>query len=374
MKKQDDSTKNGSVLIVDDQPNNIKVISTLLSVKYKIAIANSGEKTLRVLEKFVPDLILLDIMMPEMDGFEVCKKLKSNAKTKDIPIVFLTAKDSKEDVIKGFELGAVDYITKPFHSTEVLARVKNHIELKQAKSKLELLNKEKDKLFSIIAHDLKNPFGGIINMSKMLKMKLSNSNFPTIEKKEIVKPIELIQESGETAHKLLENLLTWSRTQTGKLQISLNNVPLKSITEHTINLCQSLATNKSIELTSQVSDNIILYADLNMLETVLRNLVTNAIKFTNKNGTVNIQAIPNNEFVTISITDTGIGMKQEKMEKLFNIGENITTRGTENETGTGLGLLICKEFVERNGGKIWVESQEEKGSKFSFTVPTASLR
>jgi two-component system sensor histidine kinase/response regulator len=288
------------ILIVDDQPNNLKVISSILSENYKLFVANSGEKAFKILEVEKPDLILLDIMMPGMDGYEVCERLKLNENMKDIPIIFLTAKSELEDIVKGFELGAVDYITKPFKIKEVEVRIKNHIRLENAKEELRELNAEKDKFFSIIAHDLKSPFGALIGM-----LELMSKNFELFTEEELRDTSKELYNSAQGVYKLLENLLEWSRIQ----RKSINFHPTESNTYLIVkNITQILgmqASNKSIELVNELPEYLITYSDENMISTVIRNLVSNAIKFTNPGGQVKISSYQKEGFAYISISDNG---------------------------------------------------------------------
>lgn len=354
------------ILIVDDVSKNIQVVGNILKpLGYKISYALSGETALEHTKDKEFDLILLDIMMPEMIGFEVCEKLKSNKKTQNIPVIFLTAKDDETSIARGFEIGAVDYITKPFKQEELRARVKTHLTIKQQEKNLLELNKTKDKFFSIISHDLKNPFNQIIGFSELL--------VKTIEKQDIEKSTRFanfILESSKSAYKLLENLLEWSRSQTGKIEYNPEKIYPRGIIVETFGLLENIAKEKKIELFNEIPDNLTVHADLNMITTVIRNLVSNAIKFSNLNGKIKIYhtAIENN-YIEITVEDNGIGIKAEVIDKLFKIDTNLTTVGTNQEKGTGLGLILCKEFVEKNKGEIYVESQENQGSKFKFTLP-----
>jgi len=373
------------ILVVDDQPINLKVIASVLSADYSLSIANNGINALKMLEKGLPDLILLDIMMPEMDGYEVCKRVKENEKTKDIPIIFLTAKTDINDIIKGFDVGAVDYITKPFNPTEMKVRVVNHLNLYHAKKEIERMyqkllmsqealenankqleqtNKEKDKFFSIIAHDLKSPFNGIIGLSEMLR-----DDARILDTDSIIKYAGLIHSSTQQTFDLLKNLLEWARMQQGRIPFNPKTFSLSSFINHEFKGLENVAGQKSIELINGLRENIMLTADENMIRTVLRNLISNAIKFTPKNGKIKIDAKSDNDFIEIAVSDTGVGLTKETIGKLFKIETSFSKKGTENETGTGLGLLLCKEFVEKHGGKIWAESEEGKGSSFYFTVP-----
>ena len=349
---------------MDDEPNNLKVIGGFLEMEYSLSIANSGANALKVLERINPDLILLDIMMPEMDGFEVCKNIRKIEKTKDSPIIFLTAKTDIEDIIRAFDHGAVDYISKPFNPTELKIRIKNHISLFHAKKELERIGQEKDRFFSIIAHDLKNPFNSIIGFSDLLKEEASN-----LGRKEIQRYAEIISNSAHHTFQLLENLLTWAKMQQGRMEFYTKDIKLTRSVNNVVDLLKVIATQKGILLINNVSENIWVNADENMLNTVLRNLVGNSIKFTHHGGTVLIDAEAILDEVQISVSDNGVGIRKENLEKLFSISAGISTSGTNKEQGTGLGLILCKEFVENHGGKIWVNSEEGKGTVFHFTVP-----
>jgi signal transduction histidine kinase len=232
-------------------------------------------------------------------------------------------------------------------------------------NELHELNASKDKFFSIIAHDLKNPFNSIIGFSELQKEEIKSGDFVRIA--EYAGRINI---SAVQTLRLLENLLEWANSQTGKILFNPAQIKLNEILNEEFSTLNDLAARKNIELNSYIPDNQTIIADKNMIKTILRNLITNAIKFTHKNGKVEVRAIIDNENVEISVSDNGIGMKEETIAKLFRIDANLTTRGTENEKGTGLGLFLCKEFVEKHGGKIWVESVPGKGSIFKFNLPS----
>lgn len=239
-------------------------------------------------------------------------------------------------------------------------------ELGVANKQLTELNATKDKFFSIIAHDLKSPFNAILGFSDIL---LENHNdYNDEERKKIIR---LVNNSANSAFSLLENLLTWSRSQSGQVSFSPEKLHLNILLSETMVDLQSQANKKNIQLLETVSENNMIFADKNMIATVFRNLISNAIKFTSKNGTIIIASKKQTDsnFLEISVTDTGVGIPQDKIDDLFRIDKNTSTQGTENEKGTGLGLILCKEFVKKNSGKIWVESEVDIGSKFIFTLP-----
>ena len=354
------------ILVVDDNAENLKVLGSILKLNgLSPAFAQNGIKALHSVKKKLPELILLDVMMPEMDGFEVCRQLKQDSRAREVPVIFLTAKTEKEDVIQGLELGAVDYVTKPFNSKELMTRVNTHLELKSAKEELKQALATKDKFFSIIAHDLANIFNTSLGSSNLLTG--ADEQFDGEERKEF---LLLIHKSLEKGYGLLKNLLEWSRSQTGRIQVIAATLQLKNIVDQNIALLENNAKAKNITLFSSVEKTFVL-ADENILHTIIRNLLSNAIKFTPKGGKIEISATTVEEgLVEISISDTGVGIKPENLDKLFRIDVSLSTRGTEREEGTGLGLILCKEFVEKSGGTIGAESEPEKGSRFYFRIPS----
>jgi signal transduction histidine kinase len=246
-------------------------------------------------------------------------------------------------------------------SEELLATME---ELHNTNHELEKVNTTKDKFFSIIAHDLKNPFHAISGFSSLLKK--SFDDLDDEKKKEF---ISMIESSSKSASALLENLLTWSRSQTNRIRFEPENIALQKIIENTFGLMEVTANKKNIALINTVSDTETAYADANMITTVIRNLISNALKFTNQGGSITVSAHKKGNETIISVADTGIGMPDHVAKKIFRIESQHTTDGTSGESGTGLGLIICNEFVEKNNGKIKVESQEGEGSKFIIHLP-----
>ncbi len=236
--------------------------------------------------------------------------------------------------------------------------------LHESEKRYESLNATKDKFFKIISHDLKNPFHQLLGLTDVL-----TKDLPNVSKEELMRIIEMIHNSAETGNKLLENLLIWSNAQTDKIEF--NPVPflLKEMIDQVLQITRGMADQKNIQLESSVMNGIMIFADRNMLELILRNLVTNALKFTYRNGTVIISAKKGNENIIISVKDNGTGIPKDKLDNLFKIEKIYSTAGTEKEKGTGLGLMLCKEFVEKNNGKIWVASEEGKGSEFFISLP-----
>ncbi len=381
-----------NILVVDDNPKNLQLISTVVSESgYKVSAVNSGENALKYLNLKHPDLILLDVMMPGMNGYEVCRIIKSDEKLKEIPIIFLTAKNETEDIVAGFSMGAVDYITKPFKTEEVLVRLSTHIQLTQSKKllkeknselaalnqkllesrkkikqdaeKLATMNAEKDKFFSILAHDLRGPFSGCVSLTEIL-----SSGINELSKEDISDYAITLQETASMMNKLLENLLEWARMQMGLIGFEPKNHDFESIIDPTIELYQAEAAKKDIRLITNIQSGLNIYTDANMLQTVIRNLLSNAVKFTRKGGSIKLQAQIDKDII-IRIDDTGIGIPPELLDKLFRIDHKVSRPGTDGELSSGLGLIICKDFVGKMGGKIVASSQIGAGSTFEITLP-----
>ena len=366
--------KNSTILIVDDNSTNLGVLFDYLdNLGFTILMAQTGEKALKLMEKRKADIILLDILMPGIDGFETCRRLKETEDTKDIPVIFMSALSETVDKVRGFDLGAVDYITKPFQQEEVLARVTAHLTIRNQQKKLEEqkqelreLNASKDRFFSIIAHDLKVPFTALLGMTQMLL-----SDFSAFDRDEMQEWIQSLYHAADSTFSLLNNLLSWAKLQRGMTEFNPSPIDLHKIVESNFSLVWESAEQKHIELQDSVENGTFVYADQGMIDTVFRNLVSNAVKFTDTGGNINVATEVKGAIVEISLSDTGVGISETDKGKLFKIDEKVLSKGTAGEEGTGLGLILCKEFIESNGGRIWVESELGKGSTFKFTLPLA---
>ncbi|MFC2086188.1 PAS domain S-box protein [Bacteroidota bacterium] len=250
--------------------------------------------------------------------------------------------------------------------------VKNNVtELKLANEELLKREKElkdlvatKDKFFSIVAHDLRNPFHSLIGFTDLIL-----NNPEKISPEKILDYIEIISKTAKSGYNLLENLLHWAQSQSGKLQYSPEKINIKEITNEVIELSNTSLKNKDLKAIVEINDNILAFADKNTITTVIRNLISNAIKYSRNKGKIEISASTQNKNVQVSIKDYGIGIEKSAIDKLFKLDTNYSTPGTNEEKGTGLGLILCKDFVENNGGKIWVESDLNKGTCFYFTIP-----
>lgn len=354
-------TKHPSILIVDDETKNIQLLGNLLSEEsYEVEIAMNGEEALDWLQEHTFDLILLDIMMPGIDGYEVCRKIKSNPDTKNIPIIFLTAKTETDDIIQAFEIGAVDYVLKPFKTLELLSRIHTHLTIGKQRKELEELNANKDKFFSIISHDLRSPFSALFSMIALFNENLMN------DPEDLKEMMRELKKSGDRVYKLLNNLLEWARLQKHSINIETKTFDLSLSLKNVAELFKNAAREKNILIELNIlNDPCEFFGDENMMATVFRNLVNNAIKFTRSEGKVTISCCINSEnLIEVKVSDTGIGIRKEEMIKLFRIDQQLKYKGTAGEVGTGLGLIICKEFINMHNGNIMVDSEFGKGTTF----------
>ncbi len=365
------NNQEAKILLIDDSVQNLRLLGNMLREKnYQIALAQSGKEGLQLAARIQPDLILLDIMMPELDGYEVCKKLKEDANTRHIPVIFLTAKTSNEDVVNGFQLGGVDYITKPFNKQELFMRIKTHLELKQARDKisrqaetLRELNATKDKMFSVISHDLRAPLGGIKSMlDLMYEDQQQNRQISS-------RSLDSLKNAADQTYNLLENLLFWSRSQRGKLVNDPEKINIYDLIIENLELLQTMSDNKQLEIDNRVDTDATAMGDRNMVKTVLRNLINNAIKFTHEKGRIIIDYELREGMAEVSISDNGTGIQKQNLEKILNMKEYYTTFGTRREKGSGLGLNLCIDFIRRNNGELYIDSEYGKGSMFTFTLP-----
>ena len=355
---------NQYILIIDDNPLNLLLTNKVLeNYGYQSLTAESGLEGMAIMEQKLPSLILLDIMMPDMDGFEVCRIIKNNEKWKEIPIIFLTANSHTEDLIEGFEAGGVDYITKPFKSEELLVRVQNHLALSDSKKIILDMNRSRDKLYSIIAHDIRSPLSGILQTVDAIDQGYFDPSSDDF--KEVIHHLKLRTKETST---LLNSLLLWTRMQDENMSIELVETNLNVIVNSCVQLLEASASNKNISLSVEFEEDFFAICNEVSIHTVLRNLISNAIKFTANNGKIKIYCIQNETEVEVTVQDNGVGMSEDSIQKIFDKNEHFTSSGTDNEQGTGLGLMLVKDFVKKNNGTIKVESRVGEGTSFTIVL------
>lgn len=356
-----------SILVVDDQPTNLSLLFEYLDkMGFRVFVAQSGTNALEQVEYERPDIILLDVLMPGINGFETCERLKKNENTKDIPVIFMTALSRTEDIIRGFEVGGVDYITKPFQQEELLARIHTHLTLQRQRKELYELDAMKDRFFSIIAHDMRNALVPMIGLSDLL----TDEYF---DKHHVQGVARKMDEYIKNAHRLLENLLYWASLRSNKVHFQPVTIDLHHVLLEIRSLLRGHAREKQIDFLDSIEPETYIYADQEMTNMIFRNLITNGLKFTPHGGSVTVSASIQETYVEISVADTGVGIAEEHLPKLFKIDQKFHTTGTDGETGSGLGLILCKELVEKNGGEITVESNVGKGTTCRFTLPRPGL-
>jgi len=374
-----------TVLIVDDVRENIQVLGNLLEKQnIEIAATNSSQKAIQIANQIAIDLILLDIMMPEMDGFDVCKALKASDKTKDIPIVFITAKTETEDIVTAFEIGGVDYIMKPINEKEVLARVLTHLELKKHRDHLEELVKEKTaelekakleaesaneaktNFLVNVHHELKTPMNGIIGMNMLL--------LDTDLAEEQREYSEIIGSSANAQLTIINDVLHFSEIASGRITLDDCELNVSSIVKEINDILAVRAREKKTNLVYSVPDSVpeTLIGDPGRLRQILLNICGNAVKFT-ENGGVNIAVDCEMEGrsdvrLSFEVSDTGIGIPEEKMSSLFKPFSQVDDTSTRRYGGLGLGLVNASQLIEMMGGEITVESTPGKGTTFRFFV------
>jgi len=361
------------ILVVDDVVANILLLKVLLTnEKFGILTASGGCEAIDITQKEKPDLILLDVMMPDKSGFEVAKTLKEDENTAEIPIIFLTALDNPSDIVEGFHVGGNDFVSKPFSKDELIVRVKHQISLIAAKrtiieqrDELEKTIEGRDKMYSVIAHDLRSPMGSV----KMVLNLLSLSLTPDTIGADMAELLNTANHTVEDLFALLDNLLKWTKSMTGKLKVVYQDFDIIEVVKGAIEIFAMVAQAKNIEIVMEDSDPINVHADIDMMKTICRNLLSNAIKFSKQDKKIEIKVGIEGDMAVVSVRDYGEGIPKEAQAKLMHVNTHFSTFGTNKEEGSGLGLLLCQDFATKNGGKIWFESAEGEGSTFSFSIP-----
>jgi len=360
------------ILIVDDVMSNVLLLKILLSnEKYQVCTANCGNMCIEQAKNEKPDLILLDVMMPDISGFDAAQILKKDPATAHIPIIFLTALNNPSDLVHGFQVGASDFLTKPFNKEELVVRVFHQIKLVAATRIIEKQNSElratisnRDKMYSVIAHDLRSPMASI----RMVLNLVVNSVSKDVVGPELFELLDKANRESEEVHDLLDNLLKWTKSQTGRLNVVRQELDLNDIIPGVVDIFEMIALTKKINLVYQGSDKpVVAVVDNDMLKTIVRNFLSNAIKFSPEDSTIEISLSTEGDFAKISVHDHGVGIDPERLDSIFKKGD--TTYGTGGEEGSGLGLQLCADFARKNDGDVIVESVVGEGSTFSVLVP-----
>jgi two-component system sensor histidine kinase/response regulator len=352
------------ILIVDDNIENLKVVGSILqSEQFDIAVSLNGESAINILLNNEIDLILMDIMMPEIDGFETCRRIKRIDTLKEIPLIFLTAKAQTNDILEAFEAGGVDYIFKPFNRLELLARVNTHLDLFLSKRKLKELYKNRDFVYSIIAHDIKAPFNNITQFLQMLNGGYVDPNSAAY--KEL---LDLLNIETQNTNGLIDELIEWGQLLRNENSNRLQSKYLKPIIDTVIAFLEQQACSKALEIQNKIDEKISIICDEKSIEVIFRNLLANAIKFTPNGGKISFSSEDHAQKIFIQLKDSGIGMSKEVQEKIFENHEFYKSNGTNKEKGSGFGLVIIKDLIQKNSAELKVDSISEEGTTFTVII------
>ncbi len=354
------------ILVVDDISKNLQVVGTILRNEgYHVMPATSGLQALERVSAQPPDLILLDLMMPEMDGLEVCSRLKAEPLTRQIPVIFLTASNEMDHLMKGFEAGAVDYITKPFNAPELLARVRTHLELKHARERLREMNEEKNEFMGIAAHDLRNPLSAIQGYAEMII-----EDAQSLAHRDLEVNGQRIREAAKRMTEMVQNFLDANRIERGELKLNMAISDLSPLLQSVLETQSPHATAKGqmIQLELPPTPTLAL-ADVSITLQVFENLVSNAVKYSPPGKKIFVRLKAETGVVRFEVEDQGPGLSKEDQKKLFGKFARLSAKPTGGEHSTGLGLSIVKRLVEAMNGKVWCESELGMGAKFIVTIP-----
>jgi len=367
------------ILLVDDRPENLYYLESMLAQDDReIITANSGEDALKIAFQENLSLILLDVQMPDMDGFEVAHMLKSTKQTRKIPIVFVTAiSKEKKYMLQGLEEGAIDYLFKPLDIEITRAKVNmllklyaQQIEIEQKNLQLHKLNEEKNFFLGMASHDLRNPLGNIITFANFIEDEAALTLLD--DHKNYLK---IIIDTSRGMMDLLNNLLDVSKIESGETGGKKSEIQVKDFIISCMNQNRQTADKKQIHLGFSIADKAeTMFGNPEQLSQVLINLILNAIKFSNSDTSIEISADKTEEHIVIRVTDQGQGIPESEQGKIFDAFSKTSVRSTAGESSSGLGLNIAQKLIESHGGKIWVESKTGVGSTFSFSIPLTPIQ
>ena len=353
------------ILVVDDQPANIQIVGAVLGkLGYEIIPASDGPTAIKRIALRMPDLILLDLLMPGMNGYEVCLQLKLNPEWKEIPVIFLSAADDKDMIVRALDSGGVDYVTKPFNQAELLSRVRTQLALKTARDKLKQLAEDKDELLGILAHDLKNYLGGI-NMSADLMC----AQIERFKDERLTQLAENMIRSSALAMAFVKEFLANSASDHG-FSVKLTAVNLAEVAQTAITQYQEAARRKKIKIQADFPTKpVIAMADFFALDQIFDNLISNALKFSPENKSIFVSVRSANHHAECVVRDEGPGFSVEDKTKMFRRYGRLSARPTGGEPSTGLGLSIVRKLVLGMGGELNCESNPGSGATFTIRLP-----
>ncbi|MEL6405261.1 MAG: hybrid sensor histidine kinase/response regulator [Chloroflexota bacterium] len=366
----------GFILLVDDVIQNLHMLTDMLKNQgHEVVIALNGKEALEKVDEKRPDLILLDIQMPGMNGYEVCEKIKDDEDTEDIPIIFLSALSDTKDIVKGFEVGGVDYVSKPFKYREVLARVESQLALAQQREEIEALREQDKQQFDTLSelrskflhgtvHDLKSPLTGMTLYAQKLR------GMPPENKEEMEEVADGITSASRKMQRLVTDILDIAQIQIAN-QVRLIDLPVNPVVKDSVKNLKVIAESQKIDLSAHVPDETLSYPiDKNYFERMIDNLVSNAIKYTPDGGKVTVtMTIYDEGSFEIAVQDTGLGIPEDAIPNLFDAFYRVKKKEHASRAGSGLGLSMVQAIVEQHGGTIKVASVEGEGSTFTIYFP-----
>jgi len=355
-----------TILVVDDIPENVELLEAyLVPEKYNVVTAYNGIEALERAQETAPDIVLLDVMMPQMDGFEVCQTLKNDPKTQFVPVVMVTALKERDDKLKGIEAGADDFLTKPIDRVELLTRIKSlirvkflHDDLEKSYLELQELQNTKERLTQMIIHDLKNPLTGVKANIEIVGME---------DLGETRECLDAAQRSCDLLFNMIQDLLDISKMEEGKLVLTRETLDLSEIVSPVVREVSVPAQAEDKEVMVALPEDLArINLDRDLVYRTLSNLMQNAVKHSGRGGVITVRASNTDTHMQIAVQDTGQGIPEAFQEKIFEKFGQVESR---QRTGSGLGLTFCKMAVEAHDGEIWVESVEGEGSTFIFELP-----
>lgn len=363
-------TPRSSVLIVDDLPNNVRLLSIMLTEKgYQVRKAINGQMALNTVRSLIPDLILLDINMPDLNGYQVCEQLKADEKTREIPVIFISALDDVFDKVKAFQVGGVDYISKPFQGEEVMARIENQLTISRQKKQLQNEIKERQKTeetleiyLHAVSHDLRNP---VIGMSMILNNLIKNSQGET---KEVSRKIlQQMANSCDRQLTLIDSLVETRQNDLWGVSLELKPLSLYEIGQQIGQEWElRLKENQATLINNFSPDLPLVNADAHHLWRVFENLLANALKHNPQGIIITFSARLEGNYLRCSIADNGVGISETQRKQLF---DRYQRGNNNNQISLGLGLYLCRQIIHAHGGEIGIMNNDEKGSQFWFTLP-----
>ena len=364
----------GTVLIVDDEIANVELLARRVeAIGCQTQVASSGERAIALARTEQPDLILLDVMMPGMDGWQTCRRLKSQPETADIPVIFVTAKDSYQDLSKGFEVGGIDYITKPFEPIELAARVRSAIftkrlqdELRKTAGDLQRMEQSRKELIGMLGHDIRNLANSVVAFMQLVRMGQLQPG-----RREFDELLRLSESNISELLRMVNALLDVYKMEEGKLEAMPQVIALSALAERSIAQVVPEALAKGIELESSLPGNVAVFVDDGLIVRVLTNLLANAVKHTPTGGKVWIESVRDQSLersIIVRVHDTGPGIAADDAPHIF---DRFYQGAGRSRGGTGLGLAFCKLAVELHGGTIVVVNPGESGAIVQFTLPAA---